>query len=109
MFVNLLSKRKYMRQSKKSVALAVIASYSRCFVRMLPEVSLPAHFTALPYIVSILLRLFLSPSRRVRRSPPTACGWHTFALYCLELQWTIGTSSFHQKVISRQNFASRFL
>ena len=48
------------------MVLAVIVSYSRCYMRMRPASRLLAHFTALFHFVRILLRL-CSPARRPTR------------------------------------------
>jgi len=86
-----------LRQSNKSVILAVITSYSQCFVRMLPASRLPAHFTALFYFVSIHLRLLVALPVGLPRL------YADGALHTLPV--------FTQKVISRpkQNVASHSL
>lgn len=56
---------------------AVIASSPDVLCKMiLPASRISAHFTALFYFVSLLLRLFVALPVGL---PPTVCGFHTFA------------------------------
>jgi len=83
-----------------SVVHEFIASYTRCFVQMLPAIRRPAHFITLVYFISILLSLVVALPLDIPRL--YAYGTLVSLWHYLELQWTIHTSRFTKKVLSEQ-------